>query len=145
MSTKDAERSGRPVEVTSPLVVVNIHDMVKDDRRLKVPPPVGRLPDGFSVGCRTHTDFVTNDVKSDARLPHIRTQSTVSSRCYLIVNRIKLQGYGRHVNGLYFVSRTTSNIFNFPYQNGQMCCRNQGTSEGIIQSEGKWQLRGTEQ
>jgi transposase len=36
MSTSDAERSGRPVEATTPEIVDKIHDMVMDDRRVKV-------------------------------------------------------------------------------------------------------------
>jgi hypothetical protein len=36
MSTNDAERSGRPVEATTPEIVDKIHDMVMDDRRAKV-------------------------------------------------------------------------------------------------------------
>ena len=36
MSTSDAECSGRPVEATTPEIVDKIHDMVMDDRRLKV-------------------------------------------------------------------------------------------------------------
>uniref|UniRef100_T1IEN8 Uncharacterized protein n=1 Tax=Rhodnius prolixus TaxID=13249 RepID=T1IEN8_RHOPR len=31
-----AERSGRPVEVTTPEIIDKIHDMVMDDRRVKV-------------------------------------------------------------------------------------------------------------
>uniref|UniRef100_T1I351 Uncharacterized protein n=1 Tax=Rhodnius prolixus TaxID=13249 RepID=T1I351_RHOPR len=34
--TSDAERSGRPVEVTTPEIIDKIHDMVMDDRRVKV-------------------------------------------------------------------------------------------------------------
>uniref|UniRef100_T1I4P5 Uncharacterized protein n=1 Tax=Rhodnius prolixus TaxID=13249 RepID=T1I4P5_RHOPR len=36
MRTSDAERSGRPVEVTTPEIIDKIHDMVMDDRRVKV-------------------------------------------------------------------------------------------------------------
>ena len=36
MSTSDAERSGCPVEATTPEIVDKIHDMVMDDRRVKV-------------------------------------------------------------------------------------------------------------
>uniref|UniRef100_T1HMR0 Uncharacterized protein n=1 Tax=Rhodnius prolixus TaxID=13249 RepID=T1HMR0_RHOPR len=36
MGTSDAERSGRPVEVTTPVIIDKIHDMVMDDRRVKV-------------------------------------------------------------------------------------------------------------
>jgi hypothetical protein len=36
MSTSDAERSGFPVETTTPKIVDKIHDMVMDDRRVKV-------------------------------------------------------------------------------------------------------------
>ena len=36
MSTSDAECSGRPVEATTPEIVDKIHDMVMDDRRVKV-------------------------------------------------------------------------------------------------------------
>uniref|UniRef100_T1HUZ9 Uncharacterized protein n=1 Tax=Rhodnius prolixus TaxID=13249 RepID=T1HUZ9_RHOPR len=36
MGTSDAERSGRPVEVTTPEIINKIHDMVMDDRRVKV-------------------------------------------------------------------------------------------------------------
>uniref|UniRef100_T1IE70 Uncharacterized protein n=1 Tax=Rhodnius prolixus TaxID=13249 RepID=T1IE70_RHOPR len=36
MGTSDAERSGRPVEVTTPEIIDKIHDMVMDDRRVKV-------------------------------------------------------------------------------------------------------------
>lgn len=36
MSTADAERSGRPVEVTTPEIIDKIHDMIMEDRRLKV-------------------------------------------------------------------------------------------------------------
>uniref|UniRef100_T1HRV2 Uncharacterized protein n=1 Tax=Rhodnius prolixus TaxID=13249 RepID=T1HRV2_RHOPR len=35
MGTSDAERSGRPVEVTTPEIIDKIHDMVMDDRRVK--------------------------------------------------------------------------------------------------------------
>ena len=35
-STKDAERSGRPVEVSTPETIEKIHDLVLADRRLKV-------------------------------------------------------------------------------------------------------------
>uniref|UniRef100_T1HJ95 Uncharacterized protein n=1 Tax=Rhodnius prolixus TaxID=13249 RepID=T1HJ95_RHOPR len=35
-ATSDAERSGRPVEVTTPEIIDKIHDMVMDDRRVKV-------------------------------------------------------------------------------------------------------------
>ncbi|CAK1604048.1 unnamed protein product [Parnassius mnemosyne] len=35
-STEDAERSGRPIEVSSPKTIKKIHDMVLADRRLKV-------------------------------------------------------------------------------------------------------------
>uniref|UniRef100_T1HDR5 Uncharacterized protein n=1 Tax=Rhodnius prolixus TaxID=13249 RepID=T1HDR5_RHOPR len=31
----DAERSGRPVEVTTPEIIDKIHDMVMDDRRVE--------------------------------------------------------------------------------------------------------------
>uniref|UniRef100_T1I8D6 Uncharacterized protein n=1 Tax=Rhodnius prolixus TaxID=13249 RepID=T1I8D6_RHOPR len=34
MGTRDAERSGRPVEVTTPEIIDKIHDMVMDDRRV---------------------------------------------------------------------------------------------------------------
>uniref|UniRef100_T1HKV1 Uncharacterized protein n=1 Tax=Rhodnius prolixus TaxID=13249 RepID=T1HKV1_RHOPR len=33
MGTSDAERFGRPVEVTTPEIIDKIHDMVMDDRR----------------------------------------------------------------------------------------------------------------
>uniref|UniRef100_T1I491 Uncharacterized protein n=1 Tax=Rhodnius prolixus TaxID=13249 RepID=T1I491_RHOPR len=36
MGTCDAERSGRPVEVTTPEIIDKIHDMEMDDRRVKV-------------------------------------------------------------------------------------------------------------
>uniref|UniRef100_T1I7Q4 Paired domain-containing protein n=1 Tax=Rhodnius prolixus TaxID=13249 RepID=T1I7Q4_RHOPR len=36
MGTSDAERSGRPVEVTTPEIIDKIHDMVMDVRRVKV-------------------------------------------------------------------------------------------------------------
>jgi len=36
MGTSDAERSGRPVEVTTQEIIDKIHDMVMDDRRVKV-------------------------------------------------------------------------------------------------------------
>ncbi|XP_029156896.1 SPARC-related modular calcium-binding protein 1-like [Nylanderia fulva] len=36
MSTSDAEHSGRPVEATIPKIIDKIHDMVMDDRRVKV-------------------------------------------------------------------------------------------------------------
>uniref|UniRef100_T1IEG5 Uncharacterized protein n=1 Tax=Rhodnius prolixus TaxID=13249 RepID=T1IEG5_RHOPR len=36
MGTSDAERSGRPIEVTNPEIIDKIHDMVMDDRRVKV-------------------------------------------------------------------------------------------------------------
>ena len=36
MSTTDAERSGRPVEATTQEIIDKIHDMVIDDRRVKV-------------------------------------------------------------------------------------------------------------
>lgn len=36
MGTNDAERSGRPVEVTASEIIDKIHDMVMDDRRVKV-------------------------------------------------------------------------------------------------------------
>uniref|UniRef100_T1HEC8 Uncharacterized protein n=1 Tax=Rhodnius prolixus TaxID=13249 RepID=T1HEC8_RHOPR len=36
MGTSDAERSGRPVEVTTTEIIDKIHDMVMDDRRVKV-------------------------------------------------------------------------------------------------------------
>jgi hypothetical protein len=36
MSTSNAERSGRPVEATTPEIVDKIHDMVMDDRRVMV-------------------------------------------------------------------------------------------------------------
>jgi len=36
MSTGDAELSGRPAEATTPENVDKIHDMVMDDRRVKV-------------------------------------------------------------------------------------------------------------
>ena len=36
MGTCDAERSGRPVEVTTPEIIDQIHDMVMGDRRVKV-------------------------------------------------------------------------------------------------------------
>jgi len=36
MDTSDAKRSGRPVEVTTPEIIDKIHDMVMDDRRVKV-------------------------------------------------------------------------------------------------------------
>uniref|UniRef100_T1I2A5 Uncharacterized protein n=1 Tax=Rhodnius prolixus TaxID=13249 RepID=T1I2A5_RHOPR len=32
MGTSDAERSGRPVEFTTPEIIDKIHDMVMDDR-----------------------------------------------------------------------------------------------------------------
>ncbi|XP_011148888.2 putative uncharacterized protein FLJ37770 [Harpegnathos saltator] len=35
-STKDEHRSGRPVEVTTPEMIDKIHDMVLNDRRIKV-------------------------------------------------------------------------------------------------------------
>lgn len=35
-STKDAERSGRPLEVSTPEAIERIHDMVLTDRQLKV-------------------------------------------------------------------------------------------------------------
>ena len=35
-STKDEDRSGRPVEVTTPEIIDKIHDMVLSDRRIKV-------------------------------------------------------------------------------------------------------------
>lgn len=36
MDTSDAERSGRPVGVTTPAIIDQSHDMVMDDRRVKV-------------------------------------------------------------------------------------------------------------
>lgn len=36
MGTSDAERSGRPAEATTPEIIDKIHDMVMDDRRVKV-------------------------------------------------------------------------------------------------------------
>jgi hypothetical protein len=36
MSTNDAERSGRLVVATTPEIFDKIHDMVKDDRRVKM-------------------------------------------------------------------------------------------------------------
>jgi hypothetical protein len=36
MSTNDAKYSGRLVEATTPEIFVKIHDMVTDDRRLKL-------------------------------------------------------------------------------------------------------------
>jgi ribosomal protein L20 len=36
MNTSNAERSGRPDEATTPEIVDKIHNMVMDDRRLKV-------------------------------------------------------------------------------------------------------------
>lgn len=36
MDTCDAERSGRPLEVTTPEIIDKIHDMVLEDRRVKV-------------------------------------------------------------------------------------------------------------
>jgi hypothetical protein len=36
MSTSDAELSGCPVEATTPEIIDKIHDMVMDDRRVKV-------------------------------------------------------------------------------------------------------------
>uniref|UniRef100_A0A0K2T8S3 Uncharacterized protein n=1 Tax=Lepeophtheirus salmonis TaxID=72036 RepID=A0A0K2T8S3_LEPSM len=36
MGSSDAERSGRPVEVTTPEIIYKIHDMVMDERRMKV-------------------------------------------------------------------------------------------------------------
>uniref|UniRef100_A0A0K2TTX7 Histonelysine Nmethyltransferase SETMARlike [Hydra vulgaris] n=1 Tax=Lepeophtheirus salmonis TaxID=72036 RepID=A0A0K2TTX7_LEPSM len=36
MSTSDAKRSGRPVEITTPEIIDKIHDMTMDDRRVKV-------------------------------------------------------------------------------------------------------------
>lgn len=35
-STKDAERAGRPIQVTNPEMVNKIHDLVMDDRRIKI-------------------------------------------------------------------------------------------------------------
>lgn len=35
-STSDAERPGRPVEVTTPEMITKIHDIVLNDRRVKV-------------------------------------------------------------------------------------------------------------
>jgi ABC-type dipeptide/oligopeptide/nickel transport system permease component len=36
MGTSNAERSGCPVEATTPEIVDKIHDMIMDDRRVKV-------------------------------------------------------------------------------------------------------------
>jgi histone-lysine N-methyltransferase SETMAR len=36
MNTSDAKRSGRPVEATTPEIIDKIHDMVMDDKRVKV-------------------------------------------------------------------------------------------------------------
>ncbi|XP_025155966.1 histone-lysine N-methyltransferase SETMAR-like [Harpegnathos saltator] len=36
MSTSDAERSGRPVEATTPKIIDKIHNIVMNDRRIKV-------------------------------------------------------------------------------------------------------------
>lgn len=35
-TTTDGERSGRPVEVTTPEMIDRIHDIVLEDRRVKV-------------------------------------------------------------------------------------------------------------
>ena len=36
MSTNDTDLSGHPVEVTTPEIIEKIHDMVMDDRRVKI-------------------------------------------------------------------------------------------------------------
>ena len=45
MSTNDAERSGRPKNVTTPEIIEKIHDIVLDDPKVKV----RELPEAVSI------------------------------------------------------------------------------------------------
>ena len=71
-STKDEDRSGRPVEVTTPEMIDKIHDMVSSDRRIKVREIVEATGisqsciDGQNYGIKirimtTTPDLATND------------------------------------------------------------------------------------
>jgi len=41
MITSDAKRSRRPVEATTPEIIEEIHDMMLDNRRMKIASDVG--------------------------------------------------------------------------------------------------------
>ncbi|XP_037932711.1 uncharacterized protein LOC119667491 [Teleopsis dalmanni] len=59
-STSDAERSGRPKEVITPEIVDKIHEMILDDRRMKVRPHLAKKKVLFHQdNARVHTCLVT--------------------------------------------------------------------------------------
>lgn len=92
-STEDAERSGRPVEVSTSETIEKIHDMVLADRRLKVREIVEAI--GISHGSVVS---ILNDHlgmrKLSARwvprlltIDHKRNRVTISQECLALFNR----------------------------------------------------------
>uniref|UniRef100_T1I5Z7 Uncharacterized protein n=1 Tax=Rhodnius prolixus TaxID=13249 RepID=T1I5Z7_RHOPR len=69
MGTSDAERSGRPVEVTTPEIIDKIHDMVMDDRRVKV------REIASAVGISNERDLIhVQSVRTEYRIEEIKSE-----------------------------------------------------------------------
>ena len=92
-STENAERSGRPVEVSTPETIKKIHDMVLADRRLKVREIVEAI--GISHGSvvsilSDHLGMRKLSARWVPRLltiDHKRNRVTVSQECLALFNR----------------------------------------------------------
>ncbi|GBP09183.1 Putative uncharacterized protein FLJ37770 [Eumeta japonica] len=92
-STSDAERSGRPKEVITPEIVDKIHEMILDDRRMKVRELAHAV--GISTERVHHISHEYLDMrKLSARwvprlltLDHKRNRVTTSKECLAMFSR----------------------------------------------------------
>ncbi|XP_033229063.1 uncharacterized protein LOC117180682 [Belonocnema kinseyi] len=92
-STSDAERSGCPKEVITPVIVDKIHRMILDDRRVKVREVAEAL--GISTEQVHHISHEYLDIKKlSARwvprlfiIDHKRNRVTTSKECLTMFNR----------------------------------------------------------
>jgi histone-lysine N-methyltransferase SETMAR len=92
-STSDAERSGRPIEVTTPEMINKIHDMVLADRRLKVreiAEAVGISNDRVHNILHEHLGMKKLSARWVPRLltvDHMRERVTCSQECLALFRR----------------------------------------------------------
>lgn len=92
-STEDAERSGRPIVVSTPEIIEKIHNMVLADRRLKVREIVEAI--GISYGSvvtilNDHLAMRKHSARWVPRLltiDHKRKRVTTSQACLALFNR----------------------------------------------------------
>ena len=90
-STNDAERSGRPKDITTPEIFEKIHNIVLDDLKVKVRELTEAVSISIgSVGKTLHEDLgmrkLTDRVGTDETAPYFDTRCKKNSKNFFTVN-----------------------------------------------------------